>query len=241
MQKSHPSQFKQVITFLSAKGGTGQTLISSNVACLAAQRHPTLFIQMTKHPDAHTFFDIDSEKNFVHVIDFLENKEDLFETFQTLTYQKNNMTILLSPNEETALESITNNHLSMLINTALQLFTTIVIDLGKEFQQYQTIVKQSDKVVAISNLDPQSIVRTNALCEALEKKFPQINLRTVINQLPPSIGKKEAEKYFTKQIAHTLTYDNESAWDSIALATPYALTKSKLAKETEELLDQLLL
>lgn len=129
----------------------------------------------------------------------------------------------------------------MLINTALQLFTTIIIDLGKEFQQYLSIVKQSDKVVVISNLDPQSIVRTNALCEMLEKKFPQINLRTIVNQLPTSISKKEVEKYFAKQIAHTLPYDNESAWDNIAFATPYGLTKSKLAKETEELLDQLLL
>lgn len=240
MQKPNSSQFKQVITFLSAKGGTGQTLISSNVACLAAQRHPTLFMQLTRYPDAHTFFNIDAEKNFVHVIDFLEHKEDIFQTFQTLTYQKNNLTVLLSPREEAQAEGVTSANLSLLINTALQLFTTIVIDLGKEFQQYQTIVKQSDKVVTVSNLDPQSIVRTNFLCETLEKNSIKAGLHLIINQSPPSIGKKEAQKYFTKQITHMLSYDSESAWDNIAFSTPYSLTKSKLAKETEELLDQLL-
>ncbi len=240
MNQPRTAQFKQVITFLSAKGGTGQTLISSNLACIAAQRHPTLFIQLTKYPDAHTFFDVSTEKNFAHVIDFLEHKEDLFQTFQTLAYRKNNMAILLSPMDPEQTASITETHLSLLINAALQLFTTIVIDLGKEFQEYRAVVKQSDKVVTVSNLDPQSIVRTNQLSEMLEKEFPQIGRHVVINQRPPSIGKKEAQAYFSAPLIHMLSYDNESAWDAIAFATPYALTKSKLAKETGELLDQLL-
>lgn len=240
MQIPNSQQFKQIITFFSAKGGTGQTLISSNVACLAAQRHPTLFIQLTSYPDAHAIFGIDSEKNFAHVIDFLENKEDIFQTFQTLTYQKNNMAILLSPMEDGQTENITTSHISLLFNTALQLFTTIIVDLGKEFRQYKAVLKQSDKIVTISNLDPQSIVRTNRLCETLEKDFPKTGLHLVINQQPPTIGKKETEKYFAKQHTHTLPYDNESAWDNVAFATPYCLTKSKLAKETGELLNQLL-
>ncbi|MBT6068958.1 hypothetical protein HOG48_04345 [Candidatus Peregrinibacteria bacterium] len=234
------TQTKQTLAFLSAKGGTGQTLIASNMAYLASKRNPTLFIQLTEYPDAHTFFNTNDEKHFAHIIDFLENKEDLIETFRTLTYKVDNLHIVLSPKNSSDLKNITDDHITNFLKAASMIFETIVIDIGIEFKNADPILKQSDKIIVISNLDPQSITRTNRLVENLEKDFPQTRKHLIINQTPLKVSKKEFQKYFKKEVSYVLPFDHESAWDNIAFSTPYTTKTSKLSKKTEEILDKIL-
>ncbi|MDP4008602.1 MAG: AAA family ATPase [Candidatus Peregrinibacteria bacterium] len=231
---------KQIIAFTSAKGGTGQTLIASNMAYLASKRTNTLFIQLTRYPDAHTFFDIDNEKNFTHVINFLENKEDVIKTYQALTYRKNNLSILLSPSNTKELSDLSGERISEIIRTAAMIYGNIIIDLSNDFQERDAVLYSATQIIITSNLDPQSIVKTNQLTEELERKLPQTQKQLIINQTPASISKKDFQSYFKKEVAYTLPFDNEGAWDNIAFSTPYVDRPSKLSKKTETILDKIL-
>lgn len=222
-----------VYTFFSAKGGTGQTLISSNLAYLASKSSRTLFLQLTHYPDIHSLLNLTTEKNLVHVLEFLENGEDPLHTLENLTYRKDSLHILTSPLEVKLNKHLQKEHIQTLLTTISGCFDHIFIDLGKEFAHADTVLEMSDQILTLSHIDPQSLSQTQILSTTHK------DTKLIINQTPPHLGTKKVKAYageLAENIIGTLPTDFESTWDNVAHGVPYASQKSKLTKETEKLL-----
>ncbi len=221
-------------TFFSAKGGTGQTLISTNYAFLKSRTARTAFIQLTNYPDAHTFFNLSPRTNYVHILEFLEADEENLNILEQLVYKSESLSIILSPEKNS--KEITEKDVEKLLGFATRNFDEIVIDLGHDFQQKEAILTRSKRIITVSNIDPQSISKTNILLNKLQETLPATESKLILNQIPPHLSKKKLQEYFTSNIWALLPYDMESSWDNIALGTPYTLHKSPLSKRTTELI-----
>ena len=225
-----------VTTFFSAKGGSGQSLVSTNYALLLSQKSKTLFIQLADYADAHTFFGIAPRTHLLHMIEFLDEEEAVENALSELAYKVENLSILLSPQKAGLYNKITAEQLAGLLEILVTQYNDIVIDLGVDFPFKKAVLATSNQVLVVSNIDPQSVRKTNALVERLEREAPETRVSLVLNQVPPTMGQKKLKEYFPGNIICTLPYDSGSAWDNIALGVPYTKTKSSLSKKTNELL-----
>lgn len=231
----------KMTTFFSAKGGSGQTIISSNCALLCSEKTSTIFLQFTCYPDADTFFGIKPKSNFIHIIDFIKNGEEINKTFSELCYTINNLAILLSPDNSTILKKINSNEIISLIKILTSKFDRIIIDLSKDFPFTKEILDLTDKIIIVTNIDPQSLRQTNSLLKKLENEHNNKHTHVVLNQVPKTITRNSIQKYIQGNITTLLPYDMEGAWDNAAMQMPYTRTHSKLSKRTHEFVNSTIL
>ena len=227
----------RIITFYSAKGGAGQTLISSNLAYLASQKSRTLIVQLTHYPDLHNIFNLNTEKHLLHVLEFLEHNEKPTEALSQLTYHVDNLDILLSPLGTRIITQVTEQHISTLLDILTIHYDNIYIDLGKEFKHKDLILKKSDHIISLTYVDPQSINKTKSLIHQLKSLGKNIHI--IVNQAPAQMNLKKIKACFEQNsmnIIGILPTDCESIWDNLTHGIPYAKHMSKLTKHTSKLL-----
>jgi|GEM_PF-4670508 len=225
-----------ITTFFSTKGGTGQTLIATNYALLTAKHSKTVLIQFTHYPDVHTFFKITPRTHIVHMIEFLDAGENIRDALQEIAYQKDELSIFLSPQNTELYKKITHEKLQGLLIQLESHFENIIIDLGQDFTHSNAVLAASTHIITTSYIDPQSVHKTNLLIQKLQKEIPHANTHIIANQVPPTLGQRKIQEYFIGTVLGTLPYDTESAWDNVALGIPYINTQSELTKNTHTLL-----
>ncbi|MBH0167583.1 AAA family ATPase [Fictibacillus sp. 7GRE50] len=165
VQESHNTSFKrgrgQVISFYSAKGGSGKTFVASSFAQtlkLESTAQVLLIDLNLQFGGIETYLSIESTRS---LIDLTPVIEELTEShIQNVSEKENHskLEILLSPKDAETAEGITQDFIAKLIRACRRNYDFVILDLPSYIDDKTYIaLEESDVINYILNLDTPSL------------------------------------------------------------------------------------
>ncbi len=232
----------KVVTVMSPKGGSGKTVIASNLAVLLAQQ---LGDGRAALVDADLQFGDDSlvlqleprltVVNIVHDIDRLD--EALVDS--VLARHPSGLRVLPAPLEPAYADEISLASMIDIIGVMRSMFEVVVVDTSSSFDEMLlSILERSDFVLIVVDMDLLSVKNAKLALDTLRLlKFPSSKIRLVLNRANARarLDEREIEKTLGTNVAARIPSDaaipasvNEGR--PIVLSSP----KSKTARGFEE-------
>ncbi|HEX2368861.1 MAG TPA: AAA family ATPase [Acidimicrobiia bacterium] len=232
----------KVVTVMSPKGGSGKTVIASNLAVLLAQQLGDGRVALV---DADLQFGDDSlvlqleprltVVNIVHDIDRLD--EALVDS--VLARHPSGLRVLPAPLEPAYADEISLASMIDIIGVMRSMFEVVVVDTSSSFDEMLlSILERSDFVLIVVDMDLLSVKNAKLALDTLRLlKFPSSKIRLVLNRANARarLDEREIEKTLGTNIAARIPSD-AAIPASVNEGRPVVLSspKSKTARGFEE-------
>jgi pilus assembly protein CpaE len=232
----------KVVTVMSPKGGSGKTVIASNLAVLLAQQ---LGDGRAALVDADLQFGDDSlvlqleprltVVNIVHDIDRLD--EALVDS--VLARHPSGLRVLPAPLEPAYADEISLASMIDIIGVMRAMFEVVVVDTSSSFDEMLlSILERSDFVLIVVDMDLLSVKNAKLALDTLRLlKFPSSKIRLVLNRANARarLDEREIEKTLGTKVAARIPSD-AAIPASVNEGRPVVLSspKSKTARGFEE-------
>jgi pilus assembly protein CpaE len=235
VQEGPPSG--EVVTVMSAKGGSGKTVVATNLAVLLAQQ-----------PDSRVaLVDADLQFGDVCLVLQLEPKftvvnaaaelhrldEQLLDSI--LTTHTSGLKVLAAPLEPAFADDITTAGLLQIIELLKAMFDYVVVDTASLLDELLlSLLEKSDQVMMVVDMDLPSVKNAKLALETLRLlKFPTSKVRLVLNRsnARARLDDREIEGALKSQIMARIPSDGDVA-ASVNEGRPVVESqpKSKVAK-----------
>ncbi len=232
----------KVVTVMSPKGGSGKTVIASNLAVLLAQQLGDGRVALV---DADLQFGDDSlvlqleprltVVNIVHDIDRLD--EALVDS--VLARHPSGLRVLPAPLEPAYADEISLASMIDIIGVMRSMFEVVVVDTSSSFDEMLlSILERSDFVLIVVDMDLLSVKNAKLALDTLRLlKFPSSKIRLVLNRANARarLDEREIEKTLGTNVAARIPSD-AAIPASVNEGRPVVLSspKSKTARGFEE-------
>jgi pilus assembly protein CpaE len=187
----------RIITVFSPKGGTGKTVIASNLAAALAkaeQRRTLLLDLDLQFGDAAIMLGIEPEKT---IFDFVNAPGELDpdKLAGYTTTHKSGLDILPAPLRPEDAELVTEAKLGRLIEVARACYDVIVVDTSPFFHgPMLATLDRTDELLLVCSLDVPTLKNVRLALATLEMlSFPQTRVSLVLNRANSKVGMKQRE------------------------------------------------
>jgi pilus assembly protein CpaE len=187
----------RIITVFSPKGGTGKTVIATNLAAALAKAggRRTLLLDLDlQFGDAAIMLGIEPEKT---IFDFVNAPGELDpdKLAGYTTTHKSGLDILPAPLRPEDAELVTEAKLGRLIEVARACYDVIVVDTSPFFHgPMLATLDRTDELLLVCSLDVPTLKNVRLALGTLEMlSFPQSRVRIVLNRANTKVGMKQRE------------------------------------------------
>lgn len=181
----------RVVTVFSPKGGTGKTVLTTNVAAyLASRRKRTLLIDLDlQFGDAAIMLGLDPKKT-LH--DLVETPGDLDpgKLAAFTTRHRSGLDILAAPLLPEQAESVTEHKVLQVVEVARQAYDMVCIDTSPFFYgPMLALLRPSDELLVLCGLDVPTIKNVRLSLRTLELLgYPGAQVHIVLNRVAADLG-----------------------------------------------------
>ena len=187
----------RIITVFSPKGGTGKTVIATNLAAAlskAGDRRTLLLDLDLQFGDAAIMLGIEPEKT---IFDFVNAPGELDpdKLAGYTTKHKSGLDILPAPLRPEDAELVTEAKLGRLIEVARATYDAIVVDTSPFFHgPMLATLDRTDELLLVCSLDVPTLKNVRLALGTLEMlSFPPARIRVVLNRANSKVGMKQRE------------------------------------------------
>ncbi|MDX6485974.1 MAG: pilus assembly protein CpaE, partial [Gaiellaceae bacterium] len=187
----------RIVTVFSPKGGTGKTVIATNLAASLAksEERRTLLLDLDlQFGDAAIMLGIEPEKT---IFDFVNAPGELDpdKLAGYTTRHKSGLDILPAPLRPEDAELVTEAKLGRLIEVARACYDVIVVDTSPFFHgPMLATLDRTDELLLVCSLDVPTLKNVRLALGTLEMlSFPSARVRVVLNRANSKVGMKQRE------------------------------------------------
>jgi pilus assembly protein CpaE len=187
----------RIITVFSPKGGTGKTVIATNLAAAlskAGDRRTLLLDLDLQFGDAAIMLGIEPEKT---IFDFVNAPGELDpdKLAGYTTKHKSGVDILPAPLRPEDAELVTESKLTRLLEVARESYDVIVVDTSPFFHgPMLATLDRTDELVMLCGLDVPTLKNVRLSMQTLELlSFPAQRIRFLLNRANSKVGMKKSE------------------------------------------------
>ena len=191
-------QAGRVITVFSPKGGTGKTVIASNLAAaLAKQGRKTLLLDLDlQFGDAAIVMGIEPEKTIYDLV-VAPGELDIEKLAGYTTKHPCGLDVLPAPLRPEDAELVTESKITRLLEVARECYDAIVVDTSPFFHgPMLATLDRTDELLVLCGLDVPTLKNVRLAMQTLELlSFPSSRIRYVLNRANTKVGlsKREVE------------------------------------------------
>jgi pilus assembly protein CpaE len=187
----------RIITVFSPKGGTGKTVIATNLAAALAKddARRTLLLDLDlQFGDAAIMLGIEPEKTIFDLVN-APGELDPDKLAGYTTKHKSGLDILPAPLRPEDAELVTEAKLGRLLEVARVCYDAIVVDTSPFFHgPMLATLDRTDELLLVCSLDVPTLKNVRLALGTLEMlSFPQGRIRIVLNRANSKVGMKQRE------------------------------------------------
>jgi pilus assembly protein CpaE len=192
-----PGRRGRLVTVFSPKGGTGKTVIATNLAAAVAKHEAkkALLLDLDlQFGDAAIMLGIEPEKTIYDLV-VAPGELDTEKLAGYVTRHASGLDILPAPLRPEDAELVTEAKLSQLLEVARQSYDIIVVDTSPFFHgPMLATLDRTDELMLICSLDVPTLKNVRLALQTLELlSFPSERIRLVLNRANSKVGMKPGE------------------------------------------------
>jgi pilus assembly protein CpaE len=187
----------RIVTVFSPKGGTGKTVIATNLAASLAkqQRRKTLLIDLDlQFGDAAIMLGLEPDKTIYDLV-VAPGELDSEKLAGYTTRHASGLDVLPAPLRPEDAELVTEPKLARLLEVARESFDLIVVDTSPFFHgPMLATLDRTDELLLLAGLDVPTVKNVRLSLQTLELlSFPTDRIRVVLNRANTKVGMKRRE------------------------------------------------
>lgn len=187
----------RVVTVFSPKGGTGKTVLSTNLAALLAQKsgRRVLLIDLDlQFGDAAIMLGVDPVRT-LHELVQAPGALDAGKLAGYTTRHRSGLDVLAAPMRPEDAELVSESKVLQLLEVAREAYDIVVVDTSPFFYgPMLAVLRQTDQVLMLCGLDVPTLKNVKLSLRTLEMLgFPSANIRIVLNRVTPKVGLTKAD------------------------------------------------
>jgi pilus assembly protein CpaE len=193
----HAGEMGRILTVFSPKGGTGKTVMSSNLATAFAKHggKRTLLLDLDlQFGDAAIMLGIEPDKTIYDLV-VAPGELDPEKLAGYTTRHSSGVDVLPAPVRPEDAELVTEAKLSRLLEVAKESYEMIVVDTSPFFHgPMLATLDSTDELLLVCGLDVPTIKNVRLSLQTLELlSFPTERIRVVLNRANSNVGMKRGE------------------------------------------------
>jgi pilus assembly protein CpaE len=236
----------RVITVFSPKGGTGKTVVSTNLAAALAKREgrKTLLLDLDlQFGDASIVLGIEPEQTIYDLVT-APGELDTEKLAGYVSKHPSGLDVLSAPMRPEDAELVIENKVTALLEVARSSYDSIVVDTSPFFHgPMLATLDRTDELLVLCGLDVPTLKNVRLALQTLELlSFPSSRIRYVMNRANSNVGLKthEVESALKVKISHELPLDRAvqvcvNRGEAVVLAEPRADFSKAIAALAKEL------
>ena len=212
-QLQTPVHHGRVVTVFSPKGGTGKTVLATNVAAALAKNHgkKTLLVDLDlQFGDAAIALGLEPKKTIYDLV-VAPGELDSEKLAGYVTRHHCGLDVLAAPLRPEDAELIVESKVTALLEVARSSYEAIVVDTSPFFHgPMLATLDRTDELVVLCGLDVPTLKNVRLALETLQQlSFPASRMRYVMNRASTNVGLKtsEVEHGLKVKVAHELPLD----------------------------------
>lgn len=184
-EKQSQKQAK-VITFFSAKGGVGKTVIASNIAVALAQQNGSRVVLLDldlQFGDVAVMLQLTPERTIYDAVSSVDKLDtDMMKGF--LTDHSSGLKTLLSPVQPEQADGISNREISKIIEVLRGMSDYLLIDTSPSFDDnILAVLDNSDEICLVATMDVPSLKNTKLSVHMMELlQYPKEKITLLLNR-----------------------------------------------------------
>jgi pilus assembly protein CpaE len=196
-RNGQPGERGRIVTVFSPKGGTGKTVMSSNLATAFAKHggKRTLLLDLDlQFGDAAIMLGIEPDKTIYDLV-VAPGELDPEKLVGYTTRHSSGVDVLPAPVRPEDAELVTEAKLSRLLEVAKESYEMIVVDTSPFFHgPMLATLDSTDELLLVCGLDVPTIKNVRLSLQTLELlSFPTERIRVVLNRANSNVGMKRGE------------------------------------------------
>jgi pilus assembly protein CpaE len=196
-KSAHAGDLGRIVTVFSPKGGTGKTVMSSNLATAFAKHggKRTLLLDLDlQFGDAAIMLGIEPDKTIYDLV-VAPGELDPEKLAGYTTRHASGVDVLPAPIRPEDAELVTEAKLSRLLEVAKESYEMIVVDTSPFFHgPMLATLDSTDELLLVCGLDVPTIKNVRLSLQTLELlSFPTERIRVVLNRANTNVGMKRGE------------------------------------------------
>jgi len=182
----------RVLTVFSPKGGTGKTVLSTNLAAFLAQKSGkrVLLIDLDlQFGDAAIMLGLDPERT-MHELVQAPGGLDAGKLAGYLTHHRSGLDVLAAPMRPEEAELVTESKVLQLLEVARDAYDLVVVDTSPFFYgPMLAVLRPTDQLLMLCGLDVPTLKNVKLSLRTLEQLgFPASRVNLVLNRVSPKVG-----------------------------------------------------
>ncbi len=203
----------RVVTVFSPKGGTGKTVLSTNLAAAIAARgeHRVLLIDLDlQFGDAAIMLGVDPSRTLYDLVT-APGTLDAGKLEGYVTPHKCGLHILAAPLRPEEAELVTEAKVTELIEVARDAYDVVIVDTSPFFYgPMLALLEPTDQLFMLCGLDVPTLKNVKLSLETLDQLgFPMSRTELVLNRVAPKVGlsREDVEKTLGMRVLHEIPND----------------------------------
>ena len=218
----------KLVVVTSAKGGTGKSVLATNlaVALSASTRNVAILDTSFQFSDLHIMLEKKYKYNVNDVIDRLSEIDYETVGLYLTQYNKKNLLVLPGPKTPEQGEQIDEEKYLKLVNLLLEKKDYVVIDMHNSFSDINiNLLDRADYIYLVGNSEMNSVISTKKYIEILEQMKLQNITNVIINkyQKNGNLNKNEIGKMLDAYKVVYIPRANRLIEKSIGIGVPATL------------------
>ncbi len=233
----------KVISVFSTKGGSGKSVVATNLACSLAKNSDRPVVLIDGHlqfGDVAVMLKLTPRHTVVDAISQLDRLDPALIADLMTLHKESGMMVLPAPLEPTFADQITGEQMLGLVNVLREYAGHVIIDMPAYFNDVVlTLIEASDDVVLVAGLDIPNIKNVKIGLSTLSLlNIPKEKLHLVLNRADSKVKLDVGEVEKTLQIRAVAHIPSDVVVPiSVNKGSPVVLSapKSSVARELEKL------
>ena len=187
----------RVVTVFSPKGGTGKTVLSTNLSAYLAGKTDkrVLLIDLDlQFGDAAIMLGIDPERTMYELVQ-APGTLDAGKLAGYTTHHRSGLDVLAAPMRPEDAELVTEAKVLQLLDVAREAYDIVVVDTSPFFYgPMLAVLRQTDQMLMLCGLDVPTLKNVKLSLHTLEMLgFPASRTSLVLNRVTPKVGLKKED------------------------------------------------
>ncbi|MDH5373528.1 MAG: AAA family ATPase [Acidimicrobiia bacterium] len=204
----------RIITVMSAKGGSGKTVMATNLAMLLAQNHDATRVVVVdadlQFGDVCLVLQLEPKLTVVNAAQEIHRLDEAL-LDSLLTKHPTGMSVLAAPLEPAFADEISTAAMVEILGKLRSMFDYVVVDTASLLDELLlSLLERADDVLFVVDMDLPSVKNAKLALETLRLlKFPSAKIQIVLNRsnAKARLDDKEIEKSLKMKISATVPSD----------------------------------